>query len=131
MNKTHNNSYRNIIVLFLCLFVPKIKGQELVKFLNINEAFALAKNKNYSLVNAELQKNIADLSKKAALANVFNPRVPITIQALDNMSQQVSFLPAEAFGGPVGTFKQVTIGQQYVATLAIMPQFEILNRVRC
>ena len=127
MKKIKNNTHRITIVLLLCLSVTKVQGQDLVKFSTINEALALAKNKNYTLVNAQLQSKIADLTKKAAVANVFNPRVPTTIQALDNMNQQVSFLPAEAFGGPAGTFKEVTIGQQYVSTLAIMPQFEIFN----
>jgi outer membrane protein TolC len=127
MKKIKNNTHRITIVLLLCLSVIKVQGQEQVKFSTINEALALAKNKNYTLVNAQLQIKIADLTKKAAVANVFNPRVPTTIQALDNMNQQVSFLPAEAFGGPAGTFKEVTIGQQYVSTLAIMPQFEIFN----
>lgn len=126
MKKTEK-TYRMSIAIILCILVIKIHGQELVKFSNINEVFALAKNKNYSLINAELQNKIAGLTKQASIANVFNPRVPTTIQALDNMNQQVSFLPAEAFGGPAGTFKQVTIGQQYVSTLAIMPQFEIFN----
>lgn len=127
MKKTEKNTYRISIATILCIFVIKIHGQELVKFSNINEVFALAKTKNYSLINAELQNKIAGLTKQASIANVFNPRVPTTIQALDNMNQQVSFLPAEAFGGPAGKFKQVTIGQQYVSTLAIMPQFEIFN----
>ena len=39
----------------------------------------------------------------------------------------MSFLPGQAFGLPAGTFKQVTIGQQYVATFSIQPQFDILN----
>ncbi len=115
------------IALLLSIVVSKIQGQEPIKFLSINEVFDLAKNKNYLFINAELQKYIAELTKKAAVGNVFNPRVPTTIQALDNMNQQVSFLPAEAFGGPAGTFKQVTIGQQYVSTFAIMPQFELFN----
>lgn len=127
MNKIKNNTHLNVIVLLLCLFAVKIQAQEIVKLSSLNEALALAKNKNYSLVNAELQKKIAELSKKAAVGNIFNPRIPITIQALDNVNQQVSFLPAEAFGGPAGTFKEVTIGQQYVSTFGIMPQFEIFN----
>lgn len=122
------NNFKSPLTTFLVvLCVFSLKAQETVKLSSINEAFALAKNKNYTFVNAELQKNIAALTKKAAVGNVFNPRVPTTIQALNNMNQQVSFLPAEAFGGPAGTFKQVTIGQQYVSTFAIMPQFEIFN----
>lgn len=125
MNMNNFKSPLTTFLVVLCVF--SLKAQETVKLSSINEAFALAKNKNYTFVNAELQKNIAELTKKAAVGNVFNPRVPTTIQALDNLNQQVSFLPAEAFGGPAGTFKQVTIGQQYVSTFAIMPQFEIFN----
>jgi outer membrane protein TolC len=125
--KKKKKTHRIITAILLSFFVIKIQGQEQVKFSTINEVFALAKSKNYTLLNAELQTKIADLTKKAAVANILNPRVPTTIQALDNMNQQVSFLPAEAFGGPAGTFKEVTIGQQYVSTLAIMPQFEIFN----
>ncbi len=122
-----NNTHRIITAILFSFLVINIQGQEQVRFSTINEVFALAKSKNYTLLNAALQNKIADLTKNAAVANVFNPRVPTTIQALDNMNQQVSFLPAEAFGGPAGTFKEVTIGQQYVSTLAIMPQFEIFN----
>lgn len=122
-----NNTHRIITAILFSFLVIDIQGQEQVKFSTINEVFALAKSKNYTLLNAALQTKIADLTKNAAVANVINPRVPTTIQALDNMNQQVSFLPAEAFGGPAGTFKEVTIGQQYVSTLAIMPQFEIFN----
>ncbi|MDX2173834.1 MAG: TolC family protein [Bacteroidota bacterium] len=115
------------LVILLWAFCINIQGQEQLKISTINEVFALAKSKNYTLINAELQTKIADLTKKAAVVNILNPRVPTTIQALDNMKQQVSFLPAEAFGGPAGTFKEVTIGQQYVSTFALMPQFEIFN----
>lgn len=97
MNKVKNNTHRMAIVLLLCLSVIKVQGQEQVKISTINEAFTLAKNKNYTVVNAELQIKIADLTKKAAVGNVFNPRVPTTIQALDNMNQQVSFLPCRSF----------------------------------
>lgn len=122
------NIFKQLLLLLVFSFNSEIAfGQEVKVFTSINEVFALAKSKNYTLLNAELQTKIADLTKKAAVANILNPRVPTTIQALDNMNQQVSFLPAEAFGGPAGTFKEVTIGQQYVSTLAIMPQFEIFN----
>lgn len=122
------NIFKQLLLLLVFSFNSEIAfGQEVKVFTSINEVFALAKSKNYTLLNAELQTKIADLTKKAAVANILNPRVPTTIQALDNMNQQVSFLPAEAFGGPAGKFKEVTIGQQYVSTLAIMPQFEIFN----
>ena len=127
MKKTTFILYLKKITLIVLLGNISLSAQEVTKLNGFNDVVSLMKNKNYSLVNAELQKNIAELTKKAAIANAFNPRVPTTNQALDNMNQQVSFLPAEAFGGPAGTFKEVTIGQQYVSTFAIMPQFEIFN----
>lgn len=127
MKKTTLLLYFKKITLIVFLGNISLSAQEFTKLNGFNDVVLLMKNKNYSLVNAELQKNIAELTKKAAVANAFNPRVPTTIQALDNMNQQVSFLPAEAFGGPAGTFKEVTIGQQYVSTFAVMPQFEIFN----
>jgi OMF family outer membrane factor len=62
-----------------------------------------------------------------AKLNRYNPKTPTSIQVLDNINQQVSFLPGQAFGQPNGTFKEVTIGQQYVSTFNIQPQFDILN----
>lgn len=127
MKKTTFLLYLKKITLIIFLGNISVYAQEVTKLNGFNDVVSLLKNKNYSLVNAELQKNIAELTKKVAVANAFNPRVPTTIQALDNMNQQISFLPAEAFGGPAGTFKEVTIGQQYVSTFAVMPQFEIFN----
>jgi len=39
----------------------------------------------------------------------------------------VNFLPAEAFGGPAGTFRQVTLGQEYVSNFNFNPQIDIIN----
>jgi OMF family outer membrane factor len=70
---------------------------------------------------------MSDITTKTAIGNLFNPKIPTSIQVLDNINQQVSFLPGQAFGQPIGTFKEVTIGQQYVSTFNIQPQFDILN----
>jgi outer membrane protein TolC len=46
---------------------------------------------------------------------------------LNNTNLQANFLPAEIFGGPTGTFREVTFGQQYVSTINIQPQFDLIN----
>lgn len=102
-------------------------AQESKSFASINEVIAFAKNKNFTFQNANLQNQIADLSRKTAVGNLLNPKIPTSIQVLDNINQQVSFLPGQAFGQPAGTYKEVTIGQQYVSTFTIQPQFDILN----
>jgi len=120
--------YKLKIILFI-LIVSSIKtsAQDHEKLASLSEVLTLAKNKNYIFINADFQQKIAELTKKTAIGNGFNPRIPANIQALDNINQQVSFLPAEAFGGVAGTFKQVTIGQQYVSTFGFQPQFDIIN----
>lgn len=116
-----------MILFILLLFSVKMDAQDQTKLSTLSEVLKLAKNKNYTLINADVQLKIAELTKKTAIGNVLNPRVPTNIQALNNINQQISFLPAEAFGGAPGTFKEVTIGQQYVSTFGFQPQFDIIN----
>lgn len=113
---------------FILLFAAgNLFGQEQKAFATINEVLDAVKNKNHQFKTAEWQTKLADLSYKTAKANVFNPKIPASVQLLDNITQQVSFLPGQAFGQPEGTFKEVTIGQQYVSTFNIQPQFDIIN----
>lgn len=120
-------SHPPILFLIILTLTVNLHSQQTVKINNFQEALALVKNKNYLIENANLQSKIASLTKQAAIGNVFNPRFPISFQAVDNLNLQVSFLPAEAFGGPAGTFREVAIGQQYISTLSFAPQFEIIN----
>jgi OMF family outer membrane factor len=127
MNKLVN--VHKLFVLFIALFfqTENIKAQEQKEFATINEILVFTKSKNYQFKNADWQIKLANLTNKMAKLNRYNPKTPTSIQVLDNINQQVSFLPGQAFGQPNGTFKEVTIGQQYVSTFNIQPQFDILN----
>lgn len=127
MNKLVN--VHKLFVLFIALFfqTENIKAQEQKEFATINEILVFTKSKNYQFKNADWQIKLANLTNKMAKLNRYNPKIPTSIQVLDNINQQVSFLPGQAFGQPNGTFKEVTIGQQYVSTFNIQPQFDILN----
>ena len=123
------NKYRNIFSLLAVIFFvafQNLNAQESKTFNSLEEVLLFAKNKNYTFSNAEIQTKIAELSRKSALANVINPRIPATVQMIDNTKQQVLFLPGEAFGQP-GTFRSVTTGQKYSSLINLQPQFEILN----
>jgi outer membrane protein len=39
----------------------------------------------------------------------------------------VSYIPAELLGGKPGTFKEITLGQEYVGNLTYTPQIDIIN----
>jgi len=67
------------------------------------------------------------MTKVAALANTVNFRNPVSFTATDNLLLPVNFIPADAFGGPPGTFKQITLGQQYVSNFNFNPQIDLIN----
>lgn len=119
-------AFKTFILLILFVF-SSLKAQESKIFNSVKEVVDFAKSKNFTFQNATLQTQIADLTQETAIGNVFNPKIPTSVQSLNNINQQVSFLPGQAFGLPEGTFKEVTIGQQYVSTFNIQPQFDIIN----
>ena len=115
------------LLLFSLLFLMNTIAQEKKTFATIQEVFEYTKSNNITFQNAALQIELAKLTKKSSVLNAINPKIPSSYQAINNQNQQVSFLPGQAFGLPAGTFKEVTIGQQYVSTFSIQPQFDILN----
>lgn len=104
-----------------------LSAQEEKIISDISELFEIAKENNYVIQNGEFQAELTELNRKTAIGNAINPKIPLSFQAIDNITQQVSFLPGQVFGLPNGTYKEVIIGQQYISTLNIQPQFDILN----
>jgi OMF family outer membrane factor len=75
----------------------------------------------------KMQSALARSTTRAARLNTLNFRSPIQAQYTDNTQLPVSYLPAEAFGGQPGNFREVQIGQQFVSTWSISPQVDLLN----
>lgn len=113
--------------LFILLFSQFTLGQNDKEIENLDALIHYAKEQNISIKNNLLQTDLAALTKKTALGNILNPRIPTTVQVLNNFDQQVSFLPGPIFGQPEGTYKAVTMGQQYVSTFSIQPQIDLIN----
>lgn len=124
---THKLTHKEILIFFMVFCGFNSFSQEEEEVHSLPEVLQLSKEKNYALRNATLQTQLANLTKKTAIGNVLNPRIPATAQTLNNFEQQVSFLPGPIFGLPEGTFKEVTMGQQYTSTFSVQPQFDILN----
>lgn len=115
--------------IFVFLFTLKptpTEAQEQKSFASLDEVLTLAKQENYTFHNASIQTKLAELTKKTALGNVLNPRIPASMQLIDNTQQQTLFLPGEAFGQP-GTFRKLTTGQKYSALINLQPQFDLFN----
>jgi outer membrane protein TolC len=127
--KFQTNHFSASLLVFSFFFSIELMAQEQKAFATVDEVLTFTKNNNYEFKNNQIQVKIADLLRKGAAINIINPKVPASTQVLNNINQQVSFLPGEAFGQQQGTFKEVTIGQQYVSTFSIQPQFDIINFV--
>ena len=115
-----------LFFLIYLAFSQTVSAQEQRSFKNLEEVLSFTKEKNFNFYNAEIQTQLADLTRKSAWGNIFNPRIPVSVQALDNFNQQVIVMPGEVFGQP-GTFREITTGQRYSTVFNIQPQFEILN----
>jgi outer membrane protein TolC len=113
--------------LAMCLFLLFSTMHSFAQQNQVDELFQLALTHNLNLKNNTLQKELAQITTKIAGLNAFAPRVPVSYQALDNISLQRMYVPGVLFGQPEGTFKELTMGQKYVATFNISPQFDILN----
>lgn len=115
-----------LLIALSVMLAATSNAQEQRTFNTLEEVLTLAKEKNYVFQNAALQIKLADLTRKTAIGNVINPRVPASMQVIDHTKQQVLFLPGDIFGQP-GTFRQVTTGQKYSALINLQPQFDLLN----
>ena len=119
------HKYKLLIVI---LFLPfMVWSQEKKEFHTLDEVLAFAKEKKVSFRNDIIQQNLAELTRKTAVGNAFNPRIPVSAQVIDNMNLQTNYIPAEVFGGLPGSFREITMGLQYVSTFSIQPQFDIIN----
>jgi len=117
------------IILFLLIiaFPFRFLAQQDVSLANLDSAFAYAdKNSSVSKTGAE-QLILARYQKLASVVNIINLRSPIAFNLTNNTQLPVSFIPSNLLGGPPGSFREITLGQEYVSNFNITPQIDIIN----
>ncbi len=121
---------RNLIHIILLFFGTTAIGQSSQRFSTWKaiEDWVL-KNATVMQLNQE-QLQMAELTERASWANTINPRIPTTASWLNNTDLPVNFIPGQIFGGPEGSFREVTFGQQYITSFTAVPQFDIVNVAR-
>lgn len=117
------NAFLLLLPLLLCR--PALQAQ--LVFSSADSLFAYADRHSTSSRISAQQSLLAKWTKVAALANTLNYKSPIAFSATNNLLLPVNFLPAETFGGPAGTFREITLGQQYVSNLNVNPQIDLIN----
>jgi len=120
------NIYTKIKLTLLLFCVSRISPAQL-SFSSLDSLLWFA-NKNSSTAKISSQQSLlAKWTKVAALANSVNFRNPLSFSATDNILLPVNFIPGEIFGGTEGSFRQITLGQEYVANFNFNPQIDIIN----
>ena len=102
-------------------------AQTIVDFKSLQEVLNLAEKSSYTSKISTEQSNLSRLTVQSAYGNALNPKLPASASITDNASLPVNFIPAEAFGGAPGTFRSVTLGQKYITTFNVSPQFDVLQ----
>lgn len=98
-----------------------------VAFNNEDSIFSFLKRHNITAKINALQEEQAIATRNAAIANIINFKNPLNFSATNNLQLPVNFILAEAFGGPTGTYKTITLGQQYVSNFNFTPQIDLIN----
>ncbi len=104
-----------------------VTAQKELTFSSLDSLFSFAEKSSSVVKTNNQQALLAKYQKIAAIGNVVNFRDPVTLTLTNNTKLPVSFIPADLLGGPPGTFKEITLGQQYVSNFGVNPQIDIIN----
>ncbi|RKR84726.1 outer membrane efflux protein [Mucilaginibacter gracilis] len=118
---------RQLIVVILVGFCLPAGAQGKISFRTVDEAFIYADAHSSVFKNATQENILSKYQTLAAKLSTWNLKSDANFSATDNTKLGTTFIPAEIFGGPAGTFQKVTFGQQYVSNLNINPQIDLLN----
>ena len=102
-------------------------AQTELRFTSLDSLLNYAEQNSITIKTTEQHALLAKWQKISAQAGLVNFRMSTNFYMTNNIELPISFMPGEAFGGEPGTFKEVTMGQQYTGNLNIAPQIDIIN----
>ncbi len=118
---------QGLLILISILSLTTVNAQQVIRFTNPDSLIAFAEKNSIAIKTGDAQALLAKYQTLYAKINKFNPRASVNYAATDNTQLPVNFFPAEVFGGTPGTFKEVQSGQQYVQSVYITPQIDVIN----
>ena len=117
----------SIKIIFFLLLFSNVKAQDSLSLKSIDDLLAYAEKNATVLKVSNEQTALAKYQTLISKINIFNPKGNVTASATDFLELPSNFLPAEIFGGVPGTFKEVKFGQQYISSIGITPQIDLIN----
>jgi OMF family outer membrane factor len=115
------------IIIISILSLATVRAQQVFRFTNPDSLIAFAERNSIAMKTGDAQALLAKYQTLYAKINRFNPRANLNYTATDNTQLPVNFFPAEVFGGTPGTFKEVQSGKQYIQSVYITPQIDVIN----
>jgi outer membrane protein TolC len=95
--------------------------------------YSAAQMQDYALKKSKIS-NIIEINSTqsrrlylASLMGITDPTGQVSASFTNNTQLPVSVFPAETFGGQPGTFRQITMGVQYVSSLQLSTEIKLLN----
>ena len=116
-----------LIIIISILSLATVKAQQVIRFTNPDSLIAFAEKNSIAIKTGDAQALLAKYQTLYAKINKFNPRASVNYAITNNTHLPVNFFPAQVFGGTPGTFKEVQSGQQYVQSIYITPQIDVIN----
>lgn len=118
---------RQIMTVILMGFCFSAHAQQKLSFQTIEQVLTYADAHSSVFKNASQENILAKYQTLAAQLSIWNLKSDANFSATDNTKLATTYIPAEIFGGPAGTFQKVTFGQPYVSNFTVGPQIDILN----
>ena len=98
------------LIIFL-LFLANTSGQNLPESLSLNEAIEFGLSNNRSIINADREILKAKKERWKTIA-IGLPQISSEINYQNFLEMPVSLVPAEFFGGQMGTFSELIFGTE-------------------
>jgi outer membrane protein TolC len=99
--------------IFSIFFIVLCSSMQAQSFASLDEFIAYAEQKSITLQSNDIKVQQASQGRLAAILSIPEVNGGISANFTNNTRLPVSILPGEAFGGPQGSTREITIGTQY------------------
>ena len=117
---------RKLFFLSLILSQNVFSASAQIVFSNLEEYTKYAISHNINIREAQLNQKIEKQNANAAIVPLL-PTAKASATLSDNLILNTQLIPAEIFGGPAGTFKEVRFGTKYAITPTADVSVNLIN----
>lgn len=117
---------KNLFIAMLLLWVQNW-GWAQQSFSDLPSLLAYAQQKSSYTKTGGIRLNQAKAAQLSAILGVVDPNGSLSFSYTNNTRLPVNLFPAEIFGGPSGTFQEITTGVQYLSNQNFYAEIKLFN----